>query len=115
MASLTRDQILQADDATAALQTVEVPEWGGTVHVRVMTGTQRDRWEANVTGDPGNNPRARLATYTLCDEQGKPLFTEADIISLGGKSVTALDRVLAAAMRANALGPDATEEAAKNS
>ena len=44
---LSKDQILSADDIQS--QRVPVPEWGGEVMVRGLTGSQRDQWEAGLT------------------------------------------------------------------
>ena len=94
---LTREQILQSDDLPR--ETVQVPEWGGEVQVRTMTGTDRDAFEASLIGKEGRleNVRARLVSLTLCDDSGSRLFTDTDIAALGGKSAKALDRVLRAA------------------
>ena len=43
---LTKDEILRADDLR--LERVEVPEWGGEVVLRTMTGTERDAFEAEL-------------------------------------------------------------------
>ena len=92
---LTREQILQSDDLPR--ETVQVPEWGGEVQVRTMTGTDRDAFEASLIGKEGRleNVRARLVSLTLCDETGSRLFSDGDISALGGKSAKALDRVFA--------------------
>ncbi len=45
---LTREQILQSDDLPR--ETVQVPEWGGEVQVRTMTGTDRDAFVASLIG-----------------------------------------------------------------
>jgi hypothetical protein len=111
--NLTRDQILQAADV-GPLVAVDLPEWGGTAHVRVMTGTQRDRFEAAFALDKAN-VRARLAAYTLCDEAGQPLFAEADVAALGERSSLALDRVFAAAMKLNGIGKPDVDALEKNS
>ena len=46
-ALLTKEQMLAADDIKS--ERVEVPEWGGDVMVRGLTGTQRDAWEASMS------------------------------------------------------------------
>ena len=43
---LSRDDILKAEDLTT--EEVDVPEWGGTVLVRGLTGRERDEFEASV-------------------------------------------------------------------
>ncbi|MFE3382837.1 hypothetical protein [Streptomyces anulatus] len=46
---LSAEQILDADDL--AIEDVPVPEWGGTVRVKGMSGTERDRFEAGFVGN----------------------------------------------------------------
>ena len=43
---LTKDQILKSDDLPS--EEVSVPEWGGSVMVRSMTGYERDQFEQSV-------------------------------------------------------------------
>jgi hypothetical protein len=44
--TLTRDSILNAKDLKKEL--VKVPEWGGEVYVRCMTGSERDAFESEA-------------------------------------------------------------------
>ena len=113
MALLGRDQILGAVDLEHV--DVDVPEWGGTVRVRMMTGAERDAFEAATVVRHGKkvetnlaNIRARLVALCVVDEKGERLFSEADAEALGKKSGAALGRVFEAAQRLNGL----TEEAA---
>lgn len=108
--ALTRDQILQFDDLKR--EEVNVPEWGpgATVFVRTMTGSERDRFEAAFLRDRSDT-RARLAVATVCDEQGKLLFTPADMPAISRKSSAALDRIFAVAMRLSRIGKEDVAEA----
>lgn len=108
---LTKDAILAADDLPREI--VPVPEWGGDVYVRTMSGTDRDAFEASLIGKEGRleNVRARLVSLTLCDEAGSRMFTDSDITALGGKSAQALDRVFAVAQRLNGIGVDQADVA----
>ncbi len=119
MTYLTREGILNATDLT--LEPVEVPEWGGNVLVRGLTGAERDAYEASIVKQVGNkarmdmeNMRAKLVALCLVDENGKRLFTQADAEALGKKSGAALQRVFAAAQRLSGLAGEDLEEAAKN-
>jgi hypothetical protein len=98
---LNRDLILTQTDLPH--RDLLVPEWGGTVRVRTMSGAQRDRFEADHLREPNSNLRARLAAATICDERGEPIFTPADAEALGRTSAAALDRVFAAALELNKL------------
>lgn len=118
MKTLNRDDILKADDIGREL--VPVPEWGGDVYVKGMTGAERDKFEASIVEQRGKkqnlnmtNIRAKLASLTICDEQGKRLFTEADIAKLSEKSASALQRVFAIAQRLSGIGDADVEELAE--
>ncbi|WP_417534206.1 hypothetical protein [Marinobacterium stanieri] len=116
MTLLTRDQILAADDIKS--EVVEVPEWGGSVRVRTMTGTARDRLEAQMVASDGTadttNVRAKYVAAGIVDEQGEPVFTEGDIAALGKRSCAALDRVFEAVQRLSGVTNKDIEELAKN-
>jgi len=120
MKALTRDEILGADDLKT--ESVEVPEWGGTVLVRELTGAERDEWEASVVKTNGTkvtvdsrNMRAKLASLCIVDENGKRVFSEKDAIKLGAKSAAALDRVTDIARRLSRIGEDELEKLGKGS
>lgn len=118
MTLLGRDAILAAQDLPT--KDVPVPEWGGTVRIRSLTARDRDaletaiyqaRQEGLVAPD---NVRARYASACIVDENGKPLFTEEDIVALGGKSAAALGRVYDAVLSFNAIAEGDVEELAGN-
>lgn len=116
---LTRDAILKAADLK--IEAVDVPEWGGTVYVRNISGAARDQFEGSryrfIDGKPEivhENTRARLLAMCLCDEQGNLLFFEEDIAELGRKSGTALDACYEVATRLSGLRPKDVEEKLKN-
>jgi hypothetical protein len=115
--TLTRDQILAADDIKK--ERVAVPEWGGEVFVRVLSGLERDQIElgmrnANLGSDPKAQVRARYCAAAICDDAGKRLFSDADIGALGNKSGVALERVWKKALRLNRLADADVDELAKN-
>ena len=112
MAMLTKEQILAAEDRRQ--ESVEVPEWGGTVIVRTMSALQRDRWQLALMRnreDPGSvSPSAMLVASCLVNEAGEPLFTPADVAALEAKSGAALSRVFAVAAKLNVLGQKDADE-----
>ena len=114
---LTKDAILAADDLPR--ETLRVPEWGGDVYVRTMSGTDRDQFEASLIAKEGakegrmENVRARLVALTLCDASGTRLFEDGEIASLGRKSARALDRVFSVAQRLNGIGSEQADIAKK--
>jgi hypothetical protein len=113
---LTRDEILARDDLPA--EDVNVPEWGGAVRIRRMSGTERDAFEASIMGADGrqdlSNIRAKLVARSIVDEAGRRLFSDEDIAALGAKSAAALDRCFAVAKRLSRISGEDVEELAKN-
>lgn len=111
---LGRDDILHADDIN--VEKVDVPEWGGCIYVKTLSGKERDDWERR-TYDRENkfeNVRASLVAETACDSTGTKLFTTSDVAALGDKSGAALDRVYDAAQALNGMGGAKLREAVKN-
>lgn len=95
MALLSKAQILDADDLPT--EDVKVPEWGGEVRVRGLTGTERDRFEFQVAAARKDNRqieiRAAYAGRCMVDESGKRLFEDKELAALGRKSGAVLDRI----------------------
>lgn len=115
MGLLGREQILKADDVV--VEEVAVPEWGGSVRVRGLTGRQRDEFEASMIERRGkrsvpnvDNIRAKLVAKCCVDESGQRLFTDADAGALGDRSGAALDRVYEVAARLSGIGDEDLEE-----
>ena len=119
MATLGRNEILEAKDLKK--EEVNVPEWGGTVFIRTMRADERDAYELSCYdsreesgGKHQQHIRARLLVYTVCDEAGVRMFSEADLDALGAKSAKASDRLFAVAQKLNGIGDDDIEELEKN-
>lgn len=115
MAVLNRKDILEASDIQKEL--VSVPEWGGDVYVKGMTGAERDKFEGSIVEQRGKdaqvnltNVRAKLASMTICDEKGKRLFDEKDVQTLSQKSAVALQRVFTVAQRLSGIGDEDIKE-----
>lgn len=109
---LDRNAILAAHDVRT--QSVDIPEWGGSAFVRVLTGAERDSMEAEISankGKVGANFRARFTSLILCDENGVRLFSEKDAVALASKSGLAMDRVIKAGMLLNQLDAGEVEKA----
>ena len=113
---LTREAILGVEDVTT--EVVDVPEWGGSVFVRVMSAGERDNFEESSVNRDGTpnlvNYRARFAAMVICDHEGTPQFTPEDVSALALKNANALDRILEAGLRVNALAKDSIEALEKN-
>ena len=117
---LSKSQILEADDIKK--QEVYVPEWNGTVLVWGLTGRDREELEVLVSEarnktaeDAVINLRAHICSFAIRDEEGKHIFTPADVRALGEKSVTALIRVADIAGKLSKITPEDVEQLAKNS
>lgn len=116
---VTKDSILQYRRKPVPLG--DIPEWGGPVFVRVMSGTERDTYDAGTyrleNGTVQVNhagSRARLLVRTLCDERGVRIFCDDDADLLTECDADLLDRCYARALEANGMGAKAVEEAVAN-
>lgn len=109
---LDRDSILNVVDLKP--EVVEVPEWGGSLYIRMLTASERDKFEASCvgTGKKQNlsNIRARLVVLCACDEAGERLFTDGDAEALGRKSAAAVDRVFGACSKLNGFSSQDIED-----
>lgn len=103
---LSREAILGIDDLPT--EEVSVPEWGGTVLVRAMTGAERDQLERMLAKDTVS--RASIAALCLVDANGDRLFTDADLDALAKKNGGALEKVVNAALSFNAITEEAITE-----
>lgn len=122
MALLSKDQITAADDR--AFEDVDVPEWGGTVRVLGMSGTERNAYQSSlvVIGTNGKPQRvnltdqlAKLVGKCLVGEDFERLFTDKEVAALGRKNGAVLDRLADIAKRLSGLDEKAVEDAAGNS
>jgi hypothetical protein len=117
---LTKEQILATSDLV--FETVDVPEWGGTVRIKELSGAERDSFEQSTFSKKGNgyevvlkDMRARLCAMSIVDDKGERLFTDVDIKSLSSKSAKALDRVFTVCQKLNGMSKDDVDEMIKNS
>lgn len=111
--ALTAEQILAASDIET--QAVDVPEWGGKVHVRGLTAAQRDRYDRELVSidRKGNtaigrleNIRALLVVRCLVDENGERLFKDSAAAELGAKSSVVIGRLWDIATRLSGMTGD---------
>ena len=103
-----------------------VPEWGGTVRVRGLSGKERDQFEASMLdtskkrkkGQPQAmnfaNLRAKLCAWCVVDVDGARMFSDSDIAALGEKSAAALDRIFEVAQTLSGISDDDVEELAED-
>ncbi|WP_017612116.1 hypothetical protein [Nocardiopsis salina] len=115
MAFLTAAQIEQVDDRK--YEDVEVHEWGGTVRVVGLSGSDRDSYEAafvDAKGKPASqrlrNVRAKLLVKCLVDGEFNRLFTDDKAKTLGEKNGAVVDRLFDVARLLSGIGQGAVEE-----
>ena len=117
---LSKEAILDAVDVQ--FEEVLVPEWGGCVRVKSLSGTERDGMEASMIEGRGKkanvnlaNLRAKLVARSVVDEDGGRIFQDADVAALGRKSAIALNRVFEVAQRLSGITAEDVDELTKNS
>lgn len=121
MPILSRDMILRAQDQKQ--EAIDVPEWGGRVLVRALSGAERDRFESSVvlTNKRGDrevnlrNMRAKLVVLSCVDANGHRIFQDSDVAAIGEKNAAALQRVYDVAAKLSGVSKDDADELAKNS
>jgi hypothetical protein len=118
--NITKDQIWDAEDLPT--EDIEVPEWGGTITLRTMTGSERDEFESTIQSKGGGGKgrmdlrglKARLVQLTAVNGDGL-MFARADIPKLQSKSAAVLSRMADVALRLNGFTAQDVEDLAGNS
>jgi len=112
---LSADQILAADDRK--YEVVPVPEWGGDVRLRSLTGAELDEFENSMERTVGNkvvrdvrNVRAKLIAMSAVDASGQLLFTKGQVIKLGSKNAAPMMRLFQAVQRLSGIDDEAVKE-----
>jgi hypothetical protein len=105
--ALTRDEILGLNDIQ--VKEIEVPDWNASVCIRKLTRGQQDEYSKRRFGKPSLKQQlgkkreqemesevdifghdAWLVAQGVCDEGGKRLFTDSDVVRLNEKSGEAI-------------------------
>ena len=115
--ALTAEEILGVQDLT--IRPVDIPEWGGIVYIRTMTGRERDAFE-RVISKAGSavdvkDFRGMFAALVVCDQDGARLFGDEHIEALTSKNGRALDRIFDEGAKLNGIRESDIEELLKNS
>lgn len=108
---LTREQILSAPRKT---EVVEVPEWGGSVRVRELLGTDFETFEELRSSGSYVQALAHVAQCCIVDDEGNRLFGPEDTPQLAAQPMGALVRVADAVQRLSNITPEGIEIARKN-
>lgn len=111
--ALDRKSILAADDVRK--EKVAVPEWKGDVYLRVLTGTDRDRFEESYADQKMKAFRIRFLLLALCDEDGERLFSDDEADILGKKSSVVINRLFEAGWKLNAFTQEAVDALGEDS
>lgn len=124
--ALNRDAILGAVDVQS--EKVDVPEWGGDVIIRGLTGDELDAFQGSIRqfrpslDGKGMEPvliqegmRAKLLVKCLVDEAGERLFTDQDAPALGAKNGSVIDKLYDIASRLSGLSEEEKAEMEGNS
>ena len=114
---LDKSTILAAINAAADIKTkkVAVPEWKTDVYLKILSGTERDAFEAGYTDQRMQNFRVRFLVLTMCDQNGERVFTDEQVSVLGKRSSLVINRLFEAAWKINMLSPEAVDEAGESS
>ena len=116
--ALSKNEIFAVKDVD--IHEVEVPEWGGSILLRGMTGEQRNNYEhwahtqSKETVPDYRGIRERLIMSCAIDENGEALFTEDDLQQLAAKNSEVIDRLHEKCRELCGMDQDAVEDAAKN-
>jgi hypothetical protein len=111
--ALDRKSILAADDVRK--EKIAVPEWKGDVFLRVLTGTDRDRFEESYADQKMKAFRIRFLLLALCDEDGVRLFSDDEADVLGKKSSVVINRLFEAGWKLNAFTQEAVDALGEDS
>lgn len=111
--ALDRKSILAADDVRK--EKINVPEWKGDVFLRVLTGTDRDRFEESYADQKMKAFRIRFLLLALCDESGDRLFSDDEADILGKKSSVVINRLFEAGWKLNAFTQEAVDALGEDS
>ena len=116
--TLTKQQILST---APRLKEVDVPEWGGSVFIRPLTIHEQakladlgTKYEKSSVVDRMKNCTLRLVQWSVCDEQGAPLFEGGDLEPLMSKAASAFLRLQDAILALSGLTEESRKELEKN-
>lgn len=128
--ALSREQILNKVDIE--IKEIEVPEWGGTVHIRQLTRAEQDEYLKRQYGETRLKQDARaksqeisavniyghdafLVACGVCDEEGRPLFKREDTDALKKKNGAVIGRLAVEIVKFSAMAGDVkADEEIKN-
>lgn len=110
--SLTREQFLSH---RPNLLEHKIQSWDSTIFIRPLSVSELNEWKQRSDANPSANNNIWLLTKLLSDDQGNPLFSEADIEAIDKTDFNILAELLDAGLKHNKLGTIAHEEQKKSS
>lgn len=117
----TRDALL-ALKGRIRIEKVDVPGLDAPIYVKGMTGRERDSFESSCFAQQGKtreftaeNLRAKLLARTVCDADGKRLFTDFDVQTIGELPAEVVDVLFSKAQELSGIGSKDMEELKGNS
>lgn len=110
LAFLDRNAILNAQDVN--YEVLEIPEWGGTIRLRTLTGDQAAEF-MDMKEDEKKDVMPRILSLAVVDANGDRVFEDTDFVAIMRKSMRPLLRVLKVVNRMN--GFEKEDEAGKDS
>jgi hypothetical protein len=107
---LSRDAILSA--STGEIVTVSVPEWGGDVCLRQLSGAE----VSAIYGKDLNSEQVTqaLVVASICDESGARLFSQEDAPAIFAKSYSSLQILITKALEINRMTKESADAAKKD-
>lgn len=114
---LTRDDLLQLEANKPAPPTkLHVKAWGRDVWLVDPTAAIYDDWSIFCEANQGRSApwRAKLASLLLCDEDGRRLFTEADVPALAAWKPDGLVEIWTAGLKLLRVDDQEVQELAGN-
>lgn len=122
---LSKSDILSAQDNQ--IKVLDVPEWGGKVHLRSLGVEQRMDFLVSICEmqDIAKNDALAAAQYylqvqcgllvsSIVDSTGARCFTKEDVAALSQKSPAVINKIYDEIVRLNSFAVDSQEDEAKN-
>jgi hypothetical protein len=106
---LDRNAILNA--SVGEIVTVTVPEWGGDVCLRPLSGAEFSA--AIKEGDSGESITHKATVLSICDETGARLFTVEDVPVILSKSYSSIKTLIKKVLEINRLTEESADAAKK--
>jgi len=86
------EEILNRDDFT--FEELEVPEWGGTIRIRSLSGNERTKITNMVQKrKDGDGMFEQVVIFAAVDENGKRIFRDDHLAALKEKSASVTQRI----------------------